>query len=167
MGGAPSLILPNLWLGGQDVLENPEFFTKNNITCVLSLGPAAPGNRVRLLAREHINLPDVPTTDLSVHFPRIVHFIAGCRHNGHAVYVHCAAGISRSTTSVCAYLMSHLNLTFEQALCFVSQRRPAVCPNDGFQRQLRRFEHSKDRQTLAQDMKTGCPNYDEVRKYDL
>ncbi|CAK9076146.1 unnamed protein product [Durusdinium trenchii] len=40
MGGAPSLILPNLWLGGQDVLDSPEFFVKNNITCVLSLGPA-------------------------------------------------------------------------------------------------------------------------------
>lgn len=33
--------------------------------------------------------------------------------------------------------MSHLNLTFEQSLTFLMQRRPAVCPNDGFQRLYR------------------------------
>jgi len=166
MGGAPSLILPNLWLGGQDVLDNPEFFSKNNITCVLSLGPAAPGQRIRLLAREHINLPDIVTADLSTHFTRIVRFIAGCRHNGHVVYVHCAAGISRSSTSVIAYLMSHLNLTFEQSLTFVSQKRPAICPNDGFQRQLKRFETSNQRKQLAQEMR-AIPNYEEIQKHDL
>lgn len=166
MGGAPSLILPNLWLGGQDVLDNPEFFSKNNITCVLSLGPAAPGQRIRLVAREHINLPDIVTADLSCHFTRIVRFIAGCRHNGHVVYVHCAAGISRSSTSVIAYLMSHLNLTFEQCLTFVSAKRPAICPNDGFQRQLRRFETSNQRKQLAQEMR-NIPNYEEIQKHDL
>eukprot|EP00435_Cladocopium_sp_Y103_P026530 s2628_g6.t1 len=151
---------------GQDVLDNPEFFSKNNITCVLSLGPAAPGQRIRLVAREHINLPDIVTADLSCHFTRIVRFIAGCRHNGHVVYVHCAAGISRSSTSVIAYLMSHLNLTFEQCLTFVSAKRPAICPNDGFQRQLRRFETSNQRKQLAQEMR-NIPNYEEIQKHDL
>jgi len=160
------LILPNLWLGGQDVLDDLDFFRKNNITCVLSLGPATPSQRIRLAAREHVNLPDVPTADLSVHFPRIVRFISSARHNGHSVYVHCAAGISRSSTSICAYLMAHLNLPFEQTLQFLSQRRPAVCPNDGFQRQLRRYESSKERLLLAQEM-LKVPAYTELQRQDL
>ena len=35
------------------------------VSGVLSLGPATPGQKIRLVAREHINLPDVVTADLS------------------------------------------------------------------------------------------------------
>eukprot|EP00931_Biecheleriopsis_adriatica_P074366 TRINITY_DN48441_c0_g1_i1.p1 TRINITY_DN48441_c0_g1~~TRINITY_DN48441_c0_g1_i1.p1 ORF type:complete len:265 (-),score=38.35 TRINITY_DN48441_c0_g1_i1:55-849(-) len=166
MGGAPSLIMPNLWLGGQDVLDDASFFANNNITCVLSLGPASPSPKIRLIAREHVNLPDVPTADLSMHFPRIVRFIASCRHAGRCVYVHCAAGISRSTTSLIAYLMAHLQVSFDEALRFVSSKRPAVCPNEGFTRQLKRFECSKEREALAQEL-TQAAGYEEQRARDL
>merc|ERR1719464_395302 len=109
MGGAPSQVFGTLWLGGQDVLEDANFFVSNSIKYVLSLGPAAPPSRIPLAGREHINLPDAPTSDLSRHFRRAVLFIAQGRHvAGQPVYVHCAAGISRSTTCICAYLMAHL-----------------------------------------------------------
>eukprot|EP00439_Symbiodinium_sp_Y106_P063615 s240_g9.t2 len=58
------------------------------------------------------------------------------------------------------------NLPFEQTLQFLSQRRPAVCPNDGFQRQLRRYESSKERLLLAQDM-LKVPAYTELQRQDL
>jgi len=54
--------------------------------------------------------------------------------------VHCAAGISRSSSVVCAFLMATESLTFEQALEEVKKARPFVSPNMGFRRQLRLWQ---------------------------
>lgn len=167
MGGSPSFILPNLWLGGQDVVDNPRFFHDRGITHVLSLGPATPHASIPLAGREHINIGDVPTADLSCHFRKAVNFIATARHSGHTVYVHCAAGISRSTTCLCAYLMAHLDLSFEKALLFVASKRRSVCPNQGFVRQLRQFEASGERKVLQHEMQLQCSSYEEIRRFDL
>lgn len=169
MGGAPSLILPNLWLGGQDVINDASFFESRNVGYVLSLGPAAPPARIAFAGREHINIPDIPTADLSRHLSRAARFIAEGRHvHNRCVYVHCAAGISRSTTCLCAYLMAHLDLSFREALSFVSSKRRAVCPNEGFTRQLKRFEMSKERTDLAEEFaNTGGSGYAELRSRDL
>lgn len=168
MGGAPSLILPNLWLGGQDVINDPSFFETRKIDYVLSLGPATPAARISLVGREHINIPDVPQADLSRHLAKAVRFIAEGRHtNNSCVYVHCAAGISRSTTCLCAYLMVHLDMTFHEALTFIASRRRSVCPNEGFTRQLKRFEGSKERVELSEELARCCRNYQEMRSRDL
>lgn len=170
MGGAPSLILPGLWLGGQDVIEDPEFFNKRGIRFVLSLGPNTPPARINFDGRCHVNLPDVPSSDLGTHFRKIIRFLAESRHStaGACVYVHCAAGISRSTTSVCAYLMAHLGITFEESLEFIASKRRTVCPNDGFRKQLRRFEVSQDLVDLREEVKQQAPKgYDQLRQRDL
>lgn len=168
MGGAPSLILPNLWLGGQDVINDERFFESRNIGYVLSLGPAAPPPRIPFAGREHINIADMPQADLGKHLTRAVRFIAEGRHtNNRCVYVHCAAGISRSTTCVCAYLMVHLGISFHEALSFIISKRRAVCPNEGFTRQLKRFENSKERADLAEELARACRNYQEIRSCDL
>lgn len=167
MGGVPSQILPNLWLGGQDVLNNPSFFEKQDVTYVLSLGPNAPDARIKLVSRCQINLPDVPGADLGRHFAKIVRFIAEGRHSAKGcVYVHCAAGISRSTTAVCAYLMAHLDLSFDEVLTFVASKRKAVCPNEGFSRQLRTFEHSREREALAAELHM-MKDSEALRKRDM
>ena len=54
--------------------------------------------------------------------------------------VHCYAGVSRSATIIIAYLMQEKRLTFVEALKYVRRRRPIVCPNFGFQKQLLDFE---------------------------
>jgi atypical dual specificity phosphatase len=45
-------------------------------------------------------------------------------------------GISRSATIVCAYLIAEQGLTAAAAVDFVRERRPIICPNVGFRRQL-------------------------------
>lgn len=52
------------------------------------------------------------------------------------VLVHCAAGVSRSTTAVVAYLMKTEGLDVEAALRQVRAKRPFVDPNEGFMAQL-------------------------------
>lgn len=61
------------------------------------------------------------------------------------VLVHCAMGISRSTTCVIAYLLRFHGQRFKSvkdALEFVKEKRPGVRPNHGFMEQLELF-HAK------------------------
>jgi protein-tyrosine phosphatase len=57
------------------------------------------------------------------------------------VIVHCAAGISRSSTLVIAHLMIENNWSMEQAIQYVKERRPQIQPNDGFIKQLKTLEY--------------------------
>lgn len=63
--------------------------------------------------------------------------------------------------------MTHLDLTFKQALTFIVSRRRAACPNEGFTQQLKAFENSKERESLAQELREMTPHYEEIRQRDL
>lgn len=54
--------------------------------------------------------------------------------------LHSAAGISRSSTIVIAYLMTVSKLTAEEALCVVRHCRKIANPNYGFVKQLKEYE---------------------------
>ena len=56
------------------------------------------------------------------------------------VFVHCAAGMSRSATIVVAYLMWKRKLSLNEAIKFVKKKRPVISPNLNFMRQLEIFE---------------------------
>lgn len=84
------------------MIDSPAFFKDNQITACLSVCDASPTERVELELRLHIDLMDIPSANLSQHFEHIVIFLHEAQLEGHTTYVHCAAGISRSTTSVFA-----------------------------------------------------------------
>lgn len=48
---------------------------------------------------------------------------------GKKIYVHCAAGISRSTTAVVTYLILYKKMPFWDAVKFVRGKRPCACPH--------------------------------------
>ena len=54
--------------------------------------------------------------------------------------MHCHAGISRSASTVVAYMMYTRKITVDEAYTLVSAKRPCINPNDGFVAQLRLFE---------------------------
>lgn len=53
--------------------------------------------------------------------------------------VHCAMGLSRSSSLVLAYLMIHQGMALADAIKAVSANRN-ICPNSGFLEQLRELD---------------------------
>lgn len=61
--------------------------------------------------------------------------------NAGKIYIHCQAGVSRSSSVVIAYLMWKNRLTYLEAKRQVKEKRKCVCPNDTFEKQLKEFEN--------------------------
>lgn len=81
----------------------------------------------------------MPTQDLSGRFQECTDFIHQSRLSGGTVLVHCLAGMSRSVTITCAYLMSVTSLGWPEVLDAVRCARPNASPNFGFCQQLMLF----------------------------
>lgn len=88
-----------------------------------------------------IGADDHPGCNIGEHFEEIADFIEAGRAKG-GVVVHCAAGISRASTSSCAYLMIKESWSLEAAYARIRGVRSCCQPNDGFWRQLRELEQS-------------------------
>ena len=84
-----------------------------------------------------ISIMDFDSENIIQYFGECLNFIKG----EEKVFVHCAAGESRSATIVIAYLMWKKKLTFDKAYDFVKQKRPRIYPNFGFRQQLQMFEN--------------------------
>ena len=84
----------------------------------------------------HIPISDHENTNIGIYFPLAYQFIRQNIKQGNAVLVHCAAGISRSTSIVIAYIMRRKHKTPEQAINYVRSKRPCTNPNTGFLKQL-------------------------------
>ena len=126
---------------GQDVLKDDAWLTQNQITHVLSLGKttlAADKAAALSIHMVHIDVKDREDSQLLEHLPEGVLFIHTARQNGGCCYVHCSAGISRSTTLVCAYLMCSLcpAPSLDHALAMIQACRPAAEPNEAFMLQV-------------------------------
>ena len=91
---------------------------------------------------EYCNVPvnDESGGDLLVYMEGASQFIEHHVSRGGSVLVHCAMGVSRSTTVVMAYLIRYHNLSREQAYERVKQCRPTASPNQGFWKELEAFE---------------------------
>ncbi|KAM7395350.1 hypothetical protein PAMA_006893 [Pampus argenteus] len=73
----------------------------------------------------------IPTPDMSTEgrirmLPQAVFLLHGLLENGHTVYVHCNAGVGRSTAAVCGLLMYVLGWSLRKVQYVVAARRPAV-----------------------------------------
>lgn len=67
-------------------------------------------------------------------------FVLIFRDNGSVVLVHCKKGISRSSSTVIAYIMKEYGWPLNAALSHVKKRRNCITPNEGFMEQLQTFD---------------------------
>ena len=76
------------------------------------------------------------------YLPEICDFIDGALENGGTVVVNCRAGVSRSSTSVIAFLMLRRNMSLVEALTTVREKR-YVIPNRNFLKELIEIEEDR------------------------
>ncbi|KAK9462349.1 protein-tyrosine phosphatase-like protein [Lipomyces oligophaga] len=87
----------------------------------------------------HVDIEDDEDTDLLQHLEHALAFMDEAISSGGAVLVHCMAGVSRSASIVCAYIMRDRQILFDEALELVRHARPIANPNDSFREQLAIF----------------------------
>ncbi|CAF1115794.1 unnamed protein product [Rotaria sp. Silwood1] len=144
----PTLIFDKfLYLGGLRSLHDQNRLTRLNITHILSVlwirpkKDSIPPNVKHLF----IKAEDTMSFNMSPYFEQACQFIEEARQLNGCVLIHCACGVSRSTTLCCAYLIKHHSMSIEQAINEIRTHRPIVQPNTGFLRQLIRYNEKIER----------------------
>jgi len=131
----PDKVRKGLYIGGFESTQCATPLQKLKITHILDLRGGIPTFPKEFKYLTFNEIVDVPSQDILTYFPKCIEFIEEGRRSG-GVLVHCAAGVSRSATVVCAYLMTSESLTATNALEDLRKVRPCVCPNIGFKKQL-------------------------------
>ncbi|KAI4873801.1 hypothetical protein NFI96_008520 [Prochilodus magdalenae] len=148
----PSKILDYLYLGSEWNAANFDELQKNNVGYILNVTMEIDNFFPEAFTYMNVRVYDVEATDLLSHWNSTYRFISEARKNGQAVLVHCKMGVSRSASTVIAFLMKQQGWTLDHALNHVRERRPIVQPNEGFLRQLQTYSGilnaSKQRHSL-------------------
>ena len=130
-------ITETIYLGNMVAAFNKKLLKKLGIKKILTVMGAF-GNHYEPHEFIHkaIEIDDDFRTNIIQYFKECFLFIEG----NDKVFVHCAAGMSRSPTIVIAYLMWKKQLYLNDALDFVRKKRPLVSPNANFMNQLKIFD---------------------------
>lgn len=93
--------------------------------------PMTPETMMHLYRDSGLSYIWMPTQDMSTEgriqmLPQAVFLLFGLLENGHSVYVHCNAGVGRSTAAVCGLLMYVFGWKLRKVQYFLTARRAAV-----------------------------------------
>jgi protein-tyrosine phosphatase len=143
MGNQIDKVLPGLYVGGFLGTDRKKKLQENKITHILAIHDNAEPEFTDLFTYKCIRVSDMSSSDLSVYFSECVDYIHSCRIKGGSVFVHCAAGISRSVTITVMYMMTVSEHSFEECLTAVRACREVANPNFGFRLQLQKYAEGK------------------------
>ncbi|KAG8804825.1 hypothetical protein FRC16_000079 [Serendipita sp. 398] len=87
-----------------------------------------------------LDVKDTEDQNLISLFPGARNFIYSAINAGGQVLVHCNGGISLSPAFVVMFVMEHFQLSCEDALHLVQNRRYCISPNGGFLVQIKEYE---------------------------
>ena len=132
-----SQITNTIYLGNIDAAFNKKKLKQIGIKKILTVMEAF-GNHYssNKFIHKSIDVEDNYQTNIIRYFKECFLFIEG----NDKIFVHCAAGMSRSPTIVIAYIMWKNKLSLNKAIKFVKEKRPLISPNDNFMNQLKIFE---------------------------
>ncbi|KAG5493193.1 hypothetical protein GH5_01933 [Leishmania sp. Ghana 2012 LV757] len=131
----PDEIVPYLYCGSLRSAQSQMVYRKLDITFLLTVGrqlvPVPPeGGRHKVIV-----VDDIPGADIRTSFREAVEFIEESQSQKKGCLVHCFAGLSRSATTVIAYLMMK-GMRMDEAYLVTKKGRPSILPNKGFFDQL-------------------------------
>lgn len=144
------LCFPNIYIGDYISVQNLNVLKEKGITHIINVAKGF----VRLNSKQFINegikvteikMRDLDDYPINKHFNHINKLITKTIKDGGTVLVNCHAGVSRSVTVVCAYLVGVNDYSTTEALEKIKMSRQQAQPNDGFVNQLNDYEMRKKR----------------------
>lgn len=136
-------ILPCLYLGGITAAQQTQHLVDMGIRavvcCVREL-EFPESDQHQELEYYRVDVEDVSREPIELFWPEATEFIHEHVSKGEPVLVHCRAGVSRSASTVLAYLVTYQNFSLYDAFFHTRRRRPVVTPNLGFMEKLCDYE---------------------------
>ncbi|KAI8782452.1 protein phosphatase Slingshot 1 isoform X1 [Biomphalaria glabrata] len=136
----PSKILDYLYLGSEWNASNLDELNSKGIGYILNVTREIDNFFVGMFQYYNVRVLDVEEEELLRHWDKTYKFITKARNHNSKVLVHCKMGVSRSASTVMAYLMKEKRWTVSEAFDFVKERRGCVNPNPGFMEQLSTYQ---------------------------
>ncbi|KAM3611146.1 uncharacterized protein V6R79_014158 [Siganus canaliculatus] len=133
-------VTDHLYVSNARAAHDSSQLSRCKITCIVNVTEtrsSCPPPDVEYL---HIPLSDTPVSPLCDHFDEVADKIQQVAQHSGRTLVHCNAGVSRSAALCMAFLMKHHDVSLREAHRWLKSCRPLVRPNDGFWRQLIRYE---------------------------
>ncbi|XP_041350315.1 uncharacterized protein LOC121369354 isoform X2 [Gigantopelta aegis] len=161
---SPTMILDFLFLGSEWNASNLEELRSNGIGYILNVTREIDNFYTGILSYMNVRVYDEPESELLKHWEKTYKYINKARKHGSKVLVHCKMGISRSASTVIAYLMKENRWSLEKALEFVQEKRGVINPNSGFREQLTTYEgmlKASDQRHVFHSTEPSLGNVDE------
>jgi len=136
-------IIPNLFLGGVAAARQTQRLADQGLCAVVCClrEPEFPSSDFHNSFEYYrIDVEDMGREPIELFWPEATDFIHCWLQQGKPVLVHCRAGVSRSGSTVLAYLVAKRDYSLHNAFRLVRSRRPVVTPNLGFMEKLIDFE---------------------------
>jgi protein-tyrosine phosphatase len=129
-------ITDKVFLGNEDAGREKENLLKIGITHILLCGSYLQERFKESFEYLKIDIDDSLEQNIKKHFKETFDFI----EKAEKVFVHCAAGVSRSASIVIYYLMKKNQMKYDEAYEFVKSKRSIIRPNSNFINQLKSVE---------------------------
>lgn len=146
-------IKDNIFLGNFRVREDKALLQSLKITHILMCAGDLEMDPPKDFIYKELNIIDEWDQNIFPLFEDANNFINSSKAGN--IFVHCAAGLSRSPSFVMAYFISQ-GRSFSEAFEIVREKRPKIWPNIGFVAQLKDYSNScmykstKNKNTIKQ-----------------
>ena len=138
-----SQISENVWLGSILEASNFQWLKSKGITHILNVAYEIPNFFSNYFVYKKLPLDDSLSQDIKPALILSYVFIDNVLRRGGKIFIHCHAGISRSSSMLIHYLMRKYGITYDNAKIYVRQRRNIIRPNPYFQYQLKNINVAK------------------------
>ena len=150
----PVKILDKLYIGSVGAANNKDELKNIGITHIVTAASTLKCLYPEDFTYLKLDVLDSPEVKIKDYFHKTGEFINEAIEKYGGVFVHCHAGISRSSTIIMAYMISHKGYSFSDALKHCKSQREKINPNEGFRKQLEEHERKiRDRENEDKSIK--------------
>jgi protein-tyrosine phosphatase len=139
-----SLITPHLYLGDANNASDIDFLRKKRVSLIINCAMEIKNVFPKEFNYIRMEWDDVPGQKIQADLQKVSDIIINRMKKGEVVFVHCAMGISRSSSVVIYTLMKFHKWTYEKAFKYVRDMHPRTNPNVGFIEQMVKMQPSQN-----------------------